>query len=275
MVQEGPTNTTVRTTLRRYCLFGPLLLLTAAAVVSWEVEKNSDKSRAADSASPVSADSVRWSPEHDAELRGHVRDSRGDKVSNATVWAGYQSTRTNADGFFELSVLGHEDQVVYAVCEGYVSSDSMIIQLGPGEVLDNVALELFHGSRIAGRVTGLEKVDGLTVWFQSKDCYEVAETDIRGSFSIDGVRPGHYVISTGSAELVARCGKDWGGGLGIQSLHEGFCNLSEEVDVLDGGAAEVSLSYPEDFSSECALQPAESRNPFYPESWSMPTVRTR
>ena len=196
-----------------------------------------------------------------ASLAGRVVDPLGAPVAGAEVlvqdgranpnpWMGGRGprTETDADGRFELEDLVPGSLGLTARSEDWADSEELALELAPGEVREDVVLELREGGRIVGRVStpeGDPSPDRRVTWgsnamgFGSRD---ETRTDAAGEFRFEHVTPGEWAVTAAPsfAEMGERMqGRDtndqtaW-----VEVMGE---LVTETVEVVDGEEVEVLL----------------------------------
>lgn len=182
-----------------------------------------------------------------AVIRGRVLDHEGLPVPDATVsrrkggmadhpmlalFSDDSRTTTDDDGHFELGGLPAGRVVLIANAENLPSARSDRLQLGEGEVLDNVLLQLQAPGRIEGRLL-------LPPGADASDWQVLAETTTKmatratqlafdGSFSFDGLDAGSWNVSAMDVSSIAAANQDMidgvatGRGIDTSSLIRGI-----------------------------------------------------
>lgn len=211
-------------------------------------------------------------PQGGAELRlvlprassvsGVVLDPAGQPIAEAEVHLaespqeaayarfGGSSTKSGPDGRFELAS-GERGGFVHATHEDWAASDSVALELVPGEALVDVVLQLRVGARITGQLfdDGGQPQAGQNVNCASGAMAAMAfgfgaerstTTDGAGRFAFEHVTPGKVTVTAlpSEEELMTRLQED--------ADEQAFLSLISEmrsasVEVADGGEAHVVL----------------------------------
>ncbi|MDX2041516.1 MAG: carboxypeptidase-like regulatory domain-containing protein [Acidobacteriota bacterium] len=151
----------------------------------------------------------------------------GSAVRNAVVslQAQYQSvpqaplrTKTDADGRFRFAEVAAGQYMISALTPGFYSASDFqygfpgrTLNVGKGETIENIELQLKRGAVITGRVTDendepiaetqvqLQRVGDRVSLRQNMLSLDMYRTDDRGVYRIYGLPPGKYQVSVGSS----------------------------------------------------------------------------
>ena len=199
--------------------------------------------------------------ERRGSVRGVVIGPGGVPIAGATVtqaqqgggfggWGRRQEGVTSGeDGTFEIEELKPGAQSFEASSDDWAKSEAASVEVVAGEVADGLVLELRRGGRISGIVRDAEgspwsgrrvtyaQGGGPMAMFGGSD---TATTDSTGSFTFERVPPGQWTVnaSPGEREMF----KTFEGARDESAFLELMAqNLSQQVDVEDGGAVFVEL----------------------------------
>ena len=149
----------------------------------------------------------------------------GSAVRNAVVslQAQYQSVpqqplraKTDADGRFRFAEVAAGQYMIDALTPGFYSvSDNQYgfpgrtLNVGKGETIENIELQLKRGAVITGRVSDendepvaetqvqLQRAGDRTILRQNMLSFDMHRTDDRGVYRVYGLPPGKYIVSVG------------------------------------------------------------------------------
>lgn len=149
--------------------------------------------------------------ERAATVRGIVRTPDGALIAGATIsiddgnpeWMRAiarvkpPEAKSGEDGHFELAGLKPGSTAILAHHEDHARSAPLVLELGAGQVVEGVVLDLTRGGRITGEVFHEGKpAPGLMVQVQEtkKFSQRMTTTDSKGTFEVAHVDPGNYQV---------------------------------------------------------------------------------
>lgn len=150
--------------------------------------------------------------EEGATIRGRVVDDRGDGLEDVDVnfhfqtreasmsWMDSEDTKSDEDGRFEMTGVALRDVTVKAEKDGYLEFEMDLDPLEPGEVVDDLLIEISQGLGISGLVQWPDgkPVDGgrVTITQESGEWFSfgadaTGKTEEDGTFAIFGLTAGN------------------------------------------------------------------------------------
>ena len=190
-------------------------------------------------------------------LAGTVVDPNGNPIENASVlaqtgseedWGEGSSEDTDASGAFAFERVALGGLFLVASHDDWASSETLPIDLAPGESLDDIVLQLRNGGTITGEVYDSQgqpavgqNVQAGSGGFGFGGGEDTVVTDEAGFFQFDNVTPGQVmVVAMPDQNQILETIQESGGDETAMMNFVGQMKM-EAVEVEDGGTVHVVL----------------------------------
>lgn len=144
------------------------------------------------------------SPIAGAKLAVSVRREVGLMTTMVPVTSPGDLVRSTEDGRFRVEGVDAGQATIHAVASGHAASTGTVVDLAPGQTVENVEIVLADGARLTGRVLGGEgepRPGARVLARQGRGVGGSGMTDAEGRFWLDGVALGRGTVDVTDPDL--------------------------------------------------------------------------